>query len=75
MAIIVNKETEKRTELTNRVATNLQERNRRTGREAETDFVENSEYRKGLKKSGRFTWVWFILILLAIISLIVIFLF
>ncbi len=73
MAIIMNKETEKRSELTNRVTTSLQERARQTGREAETDFVDKSEYRKNLKRSGRFSWVWFVLILLAIVSLLIIF--
>ena len=75
MAIIMNKQAEKRSELTDRVTTSLKERERRESGKAETDFVEDSEYRKGLKKTGRFAWIWFVLILLAIISLIVIFLF
>ena len=76
MAIIMNRETEKRTELTDRVSTNLRERTKQMGAgEAETDFMDNSEYGKELRKQGRFGWVWFILILLAAISLIVIFLF
>lgn len=75
MAIIMNKETEKRTELTDRVTTSLRERAAQTSGKAETDFVEKSEYGKELRKSGRFGWVWFVLILLAAISLIVIFLF
>ena len=75
MAIIVNKETEKRTELSDRVTTSLRERASQTSGKAETDFVDKSEYGKDLKKTGRFGWVWFVLILLAIISLIVIILF
>lgn len=75
MGIIVNKETEKRTELSDRVATNLRERSAQTSGKAETDFVAGSEYGKDLRKTGRFGWIWFILILLAAISLIVIFLF
>jgi len=73
MGIIVNKEMEKRSELTDRVSTSLRERAERTSGEAETDFVDNSEYGKDLKKSGRFSWVWFILILLAAVSLVIIF--
>ena len=75
MAIIMNKETEKRTELSEKVTTNLRERASQTSGEAKTDFVDGAEYAKGLKKSGRFSWVWFLLVLLAVISLIVIFLF
>ena len=69
MGIIVNKETERRTELTDRVSSNLRERTRQTGREAETDFVDDSEYAKDLKKGSRFSWFWFVLILLAVVSI------
>jgi len=73
MAIIMNKEMEKRSELTDRVNANLREREAQTSRDAKTDFTEG--YGKDMKKSGKFSWVWFLLILLAAVSLIVIFVF
>ena len=73
MAIIMNKETEKRSELTDRVSTSLKERERRESLEAETDFVEGSAYGENMKKPGRFAWVWFVLILGAVVSLLIIF--
>ena len=74
MGIIVNKEMEKRSELSDKVSSSLRERAERTSGEAKTDFVKGSEYSKGLKGSGKFSWIWFVLILLAAISLLVIFL-
>ncbi len=50
MGIIVNKETEKRTELSDRVATSLRERSEQTSGKAETDYVKGSEYGKNLRK-------------------------
>ena len=41
----------------------------------EPDLVEDSEYLRETKKTGRFGWVWLVLIVLAIISLISIFVF
>ena len=73
MAIIMNREMEKRSELTDRVSANLREREAQTSREPKTDFAEG--YGKDLKKSGKFSWVWFLLILLAAVSLIIIFMF
>lgn len=75
MGVIVNKESEKRTQLSDRVTTSLRERASQTSGKAETDFVDKSEYSKELRKSGKFAWVWFVLIVLAVISLIIIFLF
>ncbi len=75
MGIIVNKDTERRTELSDRITTSLRERASQTSGRAETDYVDKSEYSKDLKQTGKYTWVWFVLILLAVISLVVIFLF
>jgi hypothetical protein len=38
-----------------------------------TDFANDSEYLRETAKTGRFAWVWIVLIVLAIISLVIIF--
>ena len=34
------------------------------------DLAEDSEYVKNMKKTGRFSWIWLVLIVLAILSII-----
>ena len=38
-----------------------------------TDFVGDADYVRDTKKTGRFAWVWIILVVLAIFSLVIIF--
>ena len=38
-----------------------------------TDFANDSEYVRDTARTGRFAWVWIVLIVLAIISLVIIF--
>ena len=72
MGVIVNKNNTNDDELSRRIeadlrtqtASNLDDNSEQHG------YAENSEYAKGLKKTGRFSWVWAVLIILAIISLI-----
>lgn len=73
MGVIVHKETEKNTELNERITADLRARAQRTSGISDPDLVESADYTRDLKKTGRFGWIWFVLIALAIISLIVIF--
>ena len=72
MGVIVTKDEDENTTLTERINADLRER---ASRAAEIegdgpDFAEDSEYIKELKTTGRFTWIWFILIALAIAAVI-----
>ncbi len=68
MGVIVHKETEKRTELNDRIAADLRARAEQTTQE-DPDLVEDADYVRDLKRTGRFTWVWFVLVGLALVSL------
>jgi hypothetical protein len=68
MGVIVHEETEKRTELNDRIAADLRARAEQTTQE-DPDLVEDADYVRDLKKTGRFTWVWFVLVGLALVSL------
>ena len=74
MGIIVNKNNQKNDELSRRIDADLRERALRAsgmvGDEEIPDFAEDLEYVKDFKKTGRFSWVWMVLIILAIISII-----
>ncbi|MBQ6510384.1 hypothetical protein IJI94_00205 [Candidatus Saccharibacteria bacterium] len=74
MGILVSKD-EDNSILQERINVDLRERVQRQSGEDdnEKDFAEDSEYVKQLQKTGRFSWVWFVLIILAIASLIFIF--
>lgn len=83
MGVIVNKEDDKNDELTRRINADLRTKmygnsnddddeddgSGLAGRN-DPDFAEDAEYLKDLKKTGRFGWVWIVLIVLAIASLI-----
>lgn len=72
MGIMVQKNEDK-SKLNEQINADLRERAERTSKEMDPDYVEDSDYTKDLKKTGRFAWVWAVLIILAIISLIIIF--
>lgn len=73
MGIIVNKENNKNDELEQRISADLRARAVAEAPDGEvTDFENDSEYVKDTKKTGRFAWVWAVLIVLAIISIIII---
>lgn len=72
VGIIVNN-THERTKLQSRVSADLREKAQRTKPDDDVDLVEDSDYVKGMKKSHSYSWVWFVLVLLAVISLIIIF--
>ena len=71
MGVIVNKEDDDNIELTNRINADLREKIAET-QSAEgdnPDFSEDVAYLDNYTKTGRFSWIWFILIGLAIVSL------
>ena len=72
MGLIVHKEVEKNSELNDRIATDLRRRAMESSKESDLDLVEDSDYAKNLKKTGKFSWVWFVLIGLTLASLVMI---
>ena len=70
MGVIVNKEHEKNNQLTERSDADLRKRALEMADGDEADLVEDAEYLKSLNKTSRFGWVWVVLIVLAILSLI-----
>lgn len=73
MGILVQ-DNEERTRLSDRISADLRARNASSRPEGrDLDLVEDSAYLKDSKTTGHFSWFWFILIVLAILSLIVIF--
>ncbi|MBR3324077.1 hypothetical protein IKG24_00865 [Candidatus Saccharibacteria bacterium] len=74
MGIIVNKEDNKNNDLERRITSDLRAKAADTFEDGEvTDFAGDAEYIRDTKKTGRFAWVWIVLIVLAIISLVIIF--
>lgn len=73
MAIIVSKDDDKNDPLNARINADLREKMAETAKISDDpDLVEDSEYTKDLKKTGKFGWVWIVLIVLALISLVII---
>ena len=75
MGVIVNKKNYKNDELSRRIDADLRAKALETvggdDRDIEDpDFAEDSEYVRDFKKTGRFGWVWVVLIVLAILSVI-----
>lgn len=68
MGIIVHKETERNTELNDRIAADLRARAQANELE-DPDLVEDTDYTKDMKKTSRFGWIWFVLVALALVSL------
>ena len=69
MAVIVNKEDDKNSDLTRRINADLREKmagNSKTKQHETPDFTEDAEYIKDLKKTGKFGWVWIFLVALAL---------
>lgn len=79
MGVIVNKNNQDN-ELSRRINADLRakaiaQQRMMNSEGGDPDFVEESEYTKNMKKTGRFSWVWAVLIFLAILSLVSIFFF
>ena len=74
MGVIVNKNNQQDNELSRRISADLREKAIRAsgvvGNDEIPDFAEDAEYMQDFKKTGRFGWVWVVLIVLAILSVI-----
>lgn len=67
---------EEQSRLQERISADLRERSDRTSLDdddVDVDLVEDSEYLRGTKKTGRFSWFWFVLVVLAALALVIIF--
>ena len=71
MGIMVSKDEDRNSELNKRISADLRARAQSSERE-DPDYVDDAAYLDDTKKTGKFTWVWIILIVLAILSLVVI---
>lgn len=69
MGIMTSKDLERNSELNRRISADLRERIQ-TAAPGTSDYDEEETYAAKTKKTGRFGWVWIVLIILAIISLI-----
>lgn len=75
MGVIVNKNNQQDNELSRRIDADLREKALKASGVVDDeipDFTEDSEYVEDFKKTGRFSWVWVVLIILAIIAIIAI---
>ena len=72
MGVIVNKK-DNDSELSRRITADLRAKAMETADidgVDDIDLAEDAEYLRDLKKTGRFSWVWIVLVVLAILSLI-----
>lgn len=72
MGIIVSKNNEENSRLNQRITADLRERAQKEMAGSDPDLVEDSDYAKDLKKGSKYVWIWVVLIVLAVISLVVI---
>ena len=70
MGIMVTKETDGNSKLTEKINADLRERVQSTSEPNDKDFAEDSEYIQDLETTSKFGWVWFVLIILALMSLV-----
>ena len=68
MGIMVSKD-ETNSDLDRRISADLRTRAQKSAHK-DPDYVNDAVYIEGTKKTGKFTWVWIVLIVLAVISLI-----
>lgn len=72
MGIIVSKNNDEHSKLNERITADLRERANKNTLGEDPDLVEDSDYARDLKKTGKYSWIWIVLVILAIISLVVI---
>ena len=72
MGIIVSKNNDENSRLNERITADLRERAQKSALGSDPDLVEDSDYARDLKKTGKYTWIWVVLVILAIVSLVVI---
>lgn len=71
MGIMVTKDDDN-SKLTEEINASIRRKSQETMEIDDKDFVGSSEYLKETEKSGKFSWVWAVLIVLAIIALFII---
>ncbi len=74
MGVIVHKEDSKENELTRRIDAELNrkmsENSKDISDKKDVDFAEDAEYMKDLKKTGKYGWVWVILVISVLLLLV-----
>ena len=71
MGVIVNKENQQDDELSRRITADLRAKAAQGEDDGEdVDMVEDARYLKDLQKTSKFGWIWIVLIVGAILSLI-----
>ena len=71
MGIMVNKENQQNDELSRRISADLRARAVQAADDGEdVDMVEDARYLKDLQKTSKFGWMWIVLIVLAVVSLV-----
>lgn len=68
MGIMVSKDQDRNSELNRRISADLHARMQSSERKT-PDLEDDSAYIEGTKKTGKFTWVWIVLVILAVLSL------
>lgn len=73
MGIMLSKEDDKNANLSRRIDADLRSRMEASAKleNGETDAVDDSEYTKDLKKTGKFAWVPLVIIVAGVIMLVV----
>lgn len=71
MGIMVTKDDDN-SKLTKEINASIRRKSQETMEIDDKDFVGSSEYLKETEKSGKFSWIWAVLIALAIIALFII---
>ena len=72
MGVIVHKEQDRNTELSRKIAADLKIKAEQTAQSSDPDLVNDSDYLEGSITTGRYGWIWLVLVGLAILSLILI---
>ncbi len=75
MGIMVTKDNQERDELTRRINADLREKMNKTSKvtddKKDPDFVEDSDYTRDLKKTGKYGWIFIFLIMAILLGLII----
>lgn len=69
MGLMMTSNQEKNSRLNQRISADLRQKVQ-VSDQSDPNFVEDANYLKDTKKTGKFTWVWVVLIVLALISMI-----
>jgi len=72
MGVMVTRDEDDNRELTRKINADLREKMQRTQTAdgEDPDFIEDSEFFEQYEKTGRFGWIWFVLVALALASLV-----